>query len=371
MNNKQNKALKEDLQVFYLHTVRDNIESALGANNEDIRENLRNSLGAGVDLSIGSAAAIFVNATEDRMDGVKLKARFDAINATIEAYVRDNIVPLFEGNEEEGIVGYNDLYALHERLYNNLTPKYKKEADKLANGGEEEGSEGKGLFDRVDQPTANTYPVLKCPGKCNGYYKTVDEFCKPKLSLSFNDTNFGTGDELVVKVKIKDFYLANMYISGGFRTGSYANPKDPTKTEMRTTFTLDDTGYSEVKINVWYTRKDGSLGLIEESQYINVEKVGYFDNGDSFSAYESYEAEVFSVSRIDYVKWYIKGPLAQLHRLDRTEEMEGDSKSASWSYSLDSTSFPGTYKVYVRVRYKTPWHNGESESIYTDTFTVQ
>lgn len=120
LNNKQGTVNTELIELTYLKTVRDNIVSELGANTEDQRENLRAALASGVDLSAGSAAKAFLDQIEDKMDSEKLKARFDAINTSIEAYVRDNTDPLFEepGN------GYDDLYAQHERQYNNLSAYY-------------------------------------------------------------------------------------------------------------------------------------------------------------------------------------------------------------------------------------------------------
>ncbi|MYF54588.1 hypothetical protein F4225_02195 [Candidatus Poribacteria bacterium] len=359
LNNKQGLVNTEKIELKYLKTVRDNIVSELGANTEDQRENLRAALGASMDLSPGSAAAAFIDETEDTLDGIKLKARFDDINASIETYVTDNIDPLFEGDEDESVAGYDDLYAQHETQYNNLSAYYKKKADLIANGGKESGSEGMGLYGRIEQPTADTFGVYQCPnpsGRCYGYYKSADEhknICPHKHGMDGTTNKVWWGCFASSCTHSAEHWIECRALCGDFfppPTPSIIPVPDTIGYSVTYTY-HDHEAVCEVPVyknfivgtrpcgRKYFTCQVGCRHGVEE---------GYFSNSTSFSAYYgTYRAEVVYNDPIKEVYWYFQKPGGSMKQV--SHDTSG-GKTSSWSHTFGSTS--GTYKVKAKVYFK-------------------
>lgn len=158
------------------------------------------------------------------------------------------------------------------------------------------------------------------------------------LSISFNKTTFGTGEELVVDVERKGLYVANMYINGKYRTYGYPNPDALTKTQMRTTFTSDDVGDHEVKILVSYDKGNG-VGWIEKSYTISVIGVSY--NNTVFGLYDKLEVTV-TKSDLYYANISVNG--------DTVGKYASGNTSVTLQKSFDSND-GGYHEVVLTINY--------------------
>ena len=124
------------------------------------------------------------------MTSAALLQAFHDANNSIETYITDNIdTAIFQ----RAGTGYNDTYDRHVTSYGNLTPHYKREADKARGG--ENAPEGTGIYPKYSLPDAGTFDLHACAtptGTCYGYYKSTYEdwrSCMHKHGLE-GDTDY-------------------------------------------------------------------------------------------------------------------------------------------------------------------------------------
>lgn len=380
-----------------------NLQNAIVSAIAEIDKQSRlNAIQAIVGLAAESAPAIvmsIVKQIDQTTTALDIVPQLEMLNTQIDEFYWNTITPMFTRSKATATekIGYNiaydnliadyealsgsDLQAVNKRVFGyddqvnrvdwlktekkTITPPDKitvKQCNGVCGSFQLDADENK----RTCPSCGEDYYI--CDTKAHKYHSKPpgsDKYnCEPELSVSFNKTSFGTGDELVVDVEIDGLIMVNMHINGKYRAIGYPDPDDLTKTEMRTTLTSDDVGYHEVTISVYH-----KSGFIKESQYIDVAKVGYFDNGDSFSAYDTYEAEVLDNRPLHYVGWEIKKPGGFIWKRVKWESFRDGVKSSSMSYTVPSKS--GTYKVRVRGECKYIKEHGSNRSIYyEDSFTV-
>lgn len=347
-------------------------------------------------------------------------AELDHVNNSAEKFIKDNIVPIFQrkGDQDKGVLmGYNEAFAELVTAYNALDKGDTLDANTALFGSATATSDKVDLYQtslHMEVPDAGSVFLVKCNGKCYGYWEDADKNkrtcpscgdvyytcdkkakhyhskpagsdkynCEPELSVSLNKSVFYSDEELVVNIKMPQYqppWLASAYlqfdgqvmprvsssspyrVSPGRRFRTYTGQVTITTGFSDLDFKGSSEWYGNVNITVLYTKADGSNGQTSVSRYISVEKLGYFDKGNALKAYDTYEAEIIESGPITNVLWMIKKPGSKWKSVKIDAVKNGNS--SSFSYSTDSTT--GTYEVYVWFYDK----DGKLRS-YSSSFTV-
>lgn len=392
-------------------TLRTTIVDKLKDNKEDMRDGIFDALGGPKSALISLGKQI-----SDTMDGVQLMAELDHVNKSAEKFIKDNIVPIYQRKGDQKkleLMGYNEAFAELVTAYNALDDEYTKRANTALFGSATATSDKVDLYQTSlysAVPDAGSVFLVKCNGKCYGYWEDADKMkvtcpscgveyyscdkkkahyhskpagsdkynCEPELSISLNKSFFSFDEELVVNIKMRGRGIQSAYL----QFAGQVNPKVPSSSPLiylkplgvtyigevtittgfsELNFNGSSEWYGDVNITVLYTKADGSNGQTSFSRYISVEKVGYFDKGNALKAYDTYEANIIESGPITNVLWMIKKPGGKWKSVKIDDVKNGNS--SSFSYSTDSTT--GTYEVYVWFYDK----DGKLRS-YSSSFTV-
>lgn len=228
-------------------TLRNVIVAKLQENEEEMRDGIYDALGGPQSALISLGKQI-----NDTMDGVQLMAELDHVNKSAEKFIQDNIVPIFQrkGDQDKGVLmGYNEAFAELVTAYNALDKGDTLDANTALFGSATATSDKVDLYQtslHMDVPDAESVFLVKCNGKCYGYWEDADKMkvtcpscgveyyscdkknahyhskpagsdkynCEPELSVSFNKYFFYSNEELVVTLKIKDIQSAYLQFEG-------------------------------------------------------------------------------------------------------------------------------------------------------------